>query len=107
MMYTLGLLVALLVGSALGAAWRRAETRRAWRGARHWQGMAAMHKRWADAYEKLYRLASRQAHERLMSRLPDHELPLSCQLGSRSAVSERIEGAVRALSVEDVMRGEP
>jgi hypothetical protein len=76
-------LACLCVGAALGAAWRRAETRR-------WKAHAEWWKRHAKDGDALMSRV-------LFAAIPAHAPPMSCQLGSRSAVSERIEGAVRAL----------
>ncbi len=104
MIYALGLLAALAVGVALGAAWRWAETK-CWREkSREWKSLS-------DQFEaQAIRLA------RLVDpdfRLPSGSFyglplgPITPHLGSRPSESVRREGPTVARTLEDLMRGEP
>jgi hypothetical protein len=85
-------LACLCVGSALGAAWRRAETRA-------WREIAANWKWKARNWESIY-LDLKDAR---YYGLPEHELPMSCQLGSRPSESVRREGPTVARTLDQLM----
>ncbi len=85
-----------VAGGALGAAWRRAETRLARRDEAWWTWKA---RNWESLYLDL--------KDARYYGLPEHDLPMSCQVGERAAISEQLEGPTRASSVDDLMRGEP
>ncbi len=76
--------IALLVGGALGAAWRRAETR-AWREN-------------AKMLSRQYWGTARECWE-----APLHTLPMSCSLGSRPSESVRREGPTVARTLDQLM----
>ncbi len=83
--------IALLAGGALGAAWRGAAKNVE---IEYWRTLAEEWKAVANEY-------IRMSHG-----LPAHELPMSCVLGSRPALSERLEGPVAASSLDQLIKGE-